>query len=268
MDPSAKTAHSGLDAKAAGGASAGGARPYANSDVVKSATAEPPHILVVEDQEDVRRMVATALEIEGYRVTEAANAIEGLNELRRRNYQLVLSDYAMPGGTGTWMIQEAERHGLMGHTIALIVTAHPDVRELADVAVINKPLDLDYFLDQVRKLVGSPRGVSAPALTPAPAAPQKVELVLYISPTSAASIQARQNLDRLLLGFDDTHVTCTVVDLLQNPLAGEDDRIAFTPTLVKRSPGPRTWILGNLRNGDILADLLVASGVARIDVAR
>ena len=44
--------------------------------------AVPPRVLVVEDQADVRRMMATALGIEGYRVDEAANAHEGLERLR------------------------------------------------------------------------------------------------------------------------------------------------------------------------------------------
>ena len=84
-------------------------------------------ILVVEDQEDVRRMLVTALEMEGHAVDEACNANEGLLRLAGSRYQLVLSDYAMPGGTGTWMLDEAKKRGLMDHAVALIVTAHPNV---------------------------------------------------------------------------------------------------------------------------------------------
>ena len=47
--------------------------------------------------------------------------------------------------------------------------------------------------------------------------------------------------------------------------AGEADRVAFTPTLVKKYPEPRMWVLGNLREADIVADILRACGVdARI----
>lgn len=86
-------------------------------------------ILVVEDQADVRALLVTALEIEGHDVDEASNAREGLQRLQDGRYDLVLSDYAMPGGTGTWMLREAERAGLLSNTAALIVTAHPDARE-------------------------------------------------------------------------------------------------------------------------------------------
>ena len=114
---------------------------------------ESARILVVEDQEDVRRMLATALEMEGHAVDEAATAADGLKCLEQSRYDLVLSDYAMPGGTGAWMLHQASQKGLMGQAIALIVTAHPDVRDLENVDVITKPLDLDRFLEQVRHIL-------------------------------------------------------------------------------------------------------------------
>jgi circadian clock protein KaiB len=88
-----------------------------------------------------------------------------------------------------------------------------------------------------------------------------VDLVLYVSSASPASIQARRNLERLLSRFDPSQVRWTVRDLEQEPLAGEEDRVAFTPTLVKRFPEPRVWVLGNLRESEILADMLRVCGV-------
>ena len=222
-------------------------------------------ILVVEDQDDVRRMLVTALEIEGHDVDEAANAKDGLKRLQQERYNLVLSDYAMPGGTGTWMLHEAMRQGLMEQTVALIVTAHPDVRDLADVEVISKPLDLDFFLEQVRRLLANTTAAAptreAHTGDTSTLARHKVELTLYISSASPASIQAKRNLERLLQQFDRSQVKFTICDLVREPLAGEEDRIAFTPTLVKRYPEPRMWVLGNLREPEILADLLRVCGV-------
>jgi two-component system response regulator GlrR len=100
-------------------------------------------------------MLATALQIEGHIVDEAGNAADGLKCLEQSRYDLVLSDYAMPGGTGTWMLRQASRQGLLKHTIALIVTAHPGVRDLENVEVVTKPLDLDRFLEQVRQVLAT-----------------------------------------------------------------------------------------------------------------
>jgi hypothetical protein len=167
------------------------------------------------------------------------------------------------------MLHEASREGLLEGTVSLIVTAHPDVRELSGIQVVPKPLDLDAFLDQVRRVLTSgersdrspagprPKAVSAARESNGP----RVELVLYVSAASPASIQARRNLQRILEQFDASQVTLTVCDLVEDPLAGEADRVAFTPTLVKRSPEPRMWVLGNLRDPEVVADLLRVSGV-------
>jgi len=226
--------------------------------------------LVVEDQDDVRRMLVTALELEGHRVDDAANAEDGLNRLREARYNLVLSDYAMPGHTGMWMFSEAGRLGLLNGVATVIVTAQPFVRATPGIAVISKPFDLDRFLDQVRRLLashdGGPlNGASSGGMEMAregskPRA-RKVELVLYISSASPASIQARRNLEVLLSRFVANQVEWSVRDLGREPLAGVEDRIAFTPTLVKRFPEPRMWVLGNLRETDLLADMLRLCGV-------
>jgi DNA-binding response OmpR family regulator len=110
-------------------------------------------VLVVEDHGDLRRMLATALEMDGHDVDEAGDAREGLARLASTRYDLVLTDYAMPGETGTWMLHEATRLGFMHDAVALIVTAHPGVREISEVEVITKPLDLDNFLEQVRRIL-------------------------------------------------------------------------------------------------------------------
>ena len=92
----------------------------------------------------------------------------------------------------------------------------------------------------------------------------RVELVLYVSSASPASLQARRNFESLLQQFDASQVKFDVCDLVRDPLAGEADRIAFTPTLVKRYPEPKMWVLGNLREPEILADLLRVCGVDSI----
>lgn len=243
---------------------AGENRPVTDISVDARAQVRRARILVVEDQDDVRRLLVTALEIEGHHVEEAANAHEGLSRLRTSRFDLVLTDYAMPGGTGTWMLGEATRAGLLADTVPLVVTAHCDSRELSNYDVIPKPLDLDNFLDQVRRVL-APRTAEATADDTPDAAGQRsrfaVELVLYVSSASPASIQARRNLERILDDFNRAQIKYSVCDLGRDPLAGEADRVAFTPTLVKRYPEPRMWLLGNLREVDLVADLLRTCGV-------
>jgi len=233
-------------------------RQAADSHVSEWVTA---NILIVEDQEDVRRMLALTLRLEGHDVTEAANATEGLERLRTGRYQLVLSDYAMPGATGSWMLNEATALGLLDHTAAVIITAHPEIEPVPGVVVLTKPLDLDTFVDQLRRLLDPVADVPPPVVEGF--SPHRVELTLYVRSISEASRQARATVEKVLAGFVASQVSYTVHDLIEEPLAGAEDRIAFTPTLVRRHPAPRVWLLGSLRDPQIVTDLLNACGVDR-----
>lgn len=107
-------------------------------------------ILLVEDSEDLRALMVFILEAEGYLVESARTAEEGLRLLNTRRYDLVLSDYALPGRTGAWLLREAVNRHLLSSMHGVIVTAHPQVRDADGFEVIYKPLDFDAFLERVR----------------------------------------------------------------------------------------------------------------------
>jgi hypothetical protein len=64
----------------------------------------------------------------------------------------------------------------------------------------------------------------------------------------------------LLERFDRSRVSFEVCDVSQFPEKAEQDAICFTPTLVRRHPLPRLYVMGELSNIDALAELL-ATGV-------
>jgi CheY-like chemotaxis protein len=233
-------------------------------------------ILLVEDDEDSRQFMSVALSVRGYVVDEASGADQALAMLRASRYDLVLTDYDMPGKTGAAMLKEADAAGLLQDTPALVVTAHPEPVGVEGLDLIRKPLDIDKFLLQVAKIlepgrVASPEPrVAAPlplaSVEPAPeAAPEPlVEFALYISRVSPPSLRARRNMDALLAGFNRKQVHVEVCDLALNPTKADRDRVIFTPTLVKRRPGPSTWVLGDLSDTTMVVDLLTMYGVERV----
>lgn len=117
-------------------------------------TTHQPNILLVEDDFDVREFLTLALEGEGYHVKQAETAEAGLALLRGHRFELVLTDYALPRKTGSTMLEEATSAGLMRTTPAILVTAHPSPKRVPGVEVIAKPIDLDYFLDRIRGVLG------------------------------------------------------------------------------------------------------------------
>ena len=81
-------------------------------------------ILVVDDEESIRRLLGQLLENSGYNCTLAANAAEAREYLEEQNFELVLSDINMPGESGLDFI----RHVLALHrdTAAVMVTVTDD----------------------------------------------------------------------------------------------------------------------------------------------
>ena len=227
-------------------------------------------ILVVEDDPDIRALLSTLLETAGYNSTACATAEQGLNALREETFDFVLTDYALPNRTGGWLLQQAQQEGLLDATPALVVTAHPNPPDVDGFDVFQKPFDLDHLISHVRQRLddGGPRPPRRPG-DARPGAlrnhnghnqdngcPDPIELILYVSADSPRSANAINNIKRVLSRYRSDKVTLTICDLARNPMLGEADNVAFTPTLVKRSPGPRTYILGHITNPDVLIELL------------
>src|SRR5262249_38987111 len=66
-------------------------------------------LLVVDDDESVRRIVAAILKDEGYETVTAANADEALSRLREQPFALVITDIKMPDHDGIWLLGELRR---------------------------------------------------------------------------------------------------------------------------------------------------------------
>lgn len=225
-------------------------------------------ILLVEDDEDTRHLLALALGGRGYAVDPVATGPDGLERLRQHRYDLVLSDYDLPGQTGSAMLREAAAEGLLRDTPVILVTAHPQPELVSGADVMHKPLDIGRFLQQVTHILeemasATPPGadaVSAPAEAAERAAPF-VDLVLYVSADSPASHRARSHLASTLSGFDAAQVRLEVCDVGEDPERAERDRVVFTPSLVARSGGLATWVLGDLADRTLLVDLLHVCGL-------
>ena len=224
-------------------------------------------ILLVEDDEDTRQLLALALGGEHYVVDQASSGPQALELLRRNAYQLVLTDYDLPGMTGSAMLKEAARQGVLRAAATVVVTAHPSPEGVDPGGLMRKPLDLPEFLKQVRHILVGMAGQAAdetgPAARSVPGAEQRpcVELVLYVTSESAACQRARSHLEAALTAFDPSQIRLDICDVGQDPQRGEADHVVFTPTLVTRCGGIANWVLGDLGDRTMLVDLLHVYGV-------
>ena len=113
---------------------------------------EPKTVLVVEDQNVVRRMVARALEEEGYRVLEASDGEQALELLSRGpRVDLVVSDVVMPNMGGFVL---AERLLLGGEPpIFLFITGYDQDPTKVPGPLLQKPFTPTELVAEVKRLM-------------------------------------------------------------------------------------------------------------------
>jgi CheY-like chemotaxis protein len=76
-----------------------GAAAHREADQVRSKP-KPASVLVIDDDPDVRAFIVATLEDQGYRVSQASDGHEGLQEMAREKPDLVIIDFIMPGLSG------------------------------------------------------------------------------------------------------------------------------------------------------------------------
>lgn len=116
---------------------------------------EQENILIVDDEETVRRVLRKRLVREGYRCEEASNADEALEKLRSNPHELVIVDIKMPGKSGLELLSEIAAS--YSETAVVMVTAITEagvvIQCLKEGAqdYITKPFDLNEVVLSVER---------------------------------------------------------------------------------------------------------------------
>ncbi len=118
-------------------------------------------ILLVEDDADIRAMIAQLLELEGYRVRVSANGVDGLQILRGSEGDekpgLILLDLMMPVMNGWQFRAEQARDPSLEEIPVVVMSGDGRVTEEAPTvraaSFLKKPVDLDVLLETINKYV-------------------------------------------------------------------------------------------------------------------
>ena len=111
-------------------------------------------VLIVEDDADLRDMMAQLLRLEGLNAVTAANGQEALDYLRgHAPPTVILLDLMMPVMDGWQFRREQQRDAELAN-VPVIVLSALDPTRAADIAMnafLKKPLDFDRLLELVRR---------------------------------------------------------------------------------------------------------------------
>jgi CheY-like chemotaxis protein len=121
-------------------------------------------VLVVDDDEGSLDYFTTALRAAGAAVVTASTAVEALRVLQDQRPDVVLSDIAMPGQDGYWLVRQIQEHqdaALRGVPVVATTAygrAHPRERVVAAGFVdhLAKPVEPDLLWVTIARAAGRP----------------------------------------------------------------------------------------------------------------
>jgi CheY-like chemotaxis protein len=117
----------------------------------------PRTILIVEDNDDLRRMFRTALHFEGFQVLEAADGLSALQILDTElPPTLVILDLGLPVISGRMVRDELLAHAHLREIPVVVVTGLPgNHTDLQAKCVLHKPVDPEHLVRTVRSCLTS-----------------------------------------------------------------------------------------------------------------
>jgi DNA-binding response OmpR family regulator len=127
-----------------------------------------PKILVVDDDEDVRKMLSLGLERNQFLVTTAASVNEALHLIHEEPFDVLLCDLHMPGAGDGFTVVSAMRHK-NPNAVTLVFTGYPALQQAMDAILLQadeilvKPMDIPALVAVIREKLQK-RGVRTTTL--------------------------------------------------------------------------------------------------------
>ncbi|MDX6490532.1 MAG: two-component system, NtrC family, response regulator PilR [Gaiellaceae bacterium] len=119
-------------------------------------TAQPPTVLVVDDDPSLRLLCRVNLELDGYRVLEAPDVAEAERLILAEAVAVVLLDVHVGPESGIELMRRLRKRGVAPPVVLVTGSARLDAGTRAEAdGVVGKPFRLEELRDVVRRLTGS-----------------------------------------------------------------------------------------------------------------
>ncbi len=132
----------------------------------------PAHILIVDDDEDILRLLTMRLKARGFRVTAVGSAEAALVQIALEPPRVVVSDIRLPGQDGLALFEEI--HRTRPTLPVILLTAHGNIPDAVDATsrgvfgYLTKPFDSQILLEKIDRalLVSGPSPQDAAGQVP------------------------------------------------------------------------------------------------------
>ena len=125
------------------------------ADLLDKRSPNPPLVLIVEDDPDVRILFITVVKQLGYRVAGASNGSAGAKLMRALRPDLVIADVRLSGGSGDELAKLARTMDIP----VLLVSGEPTAirdHQGGDIPFLQKPFNMSELQVVVVAMVGIP----------------------------------------------------------------------------------------------------------------
>ena len=116
---------------------------------------ETPRILVVDDDENIRKVLTAILEDEGYNVESVGTAKGAIDKFKKRFYNIALIDIKLPDMEGIDLLTKIK--DTTPRMRKIIITGYPTLQNAVDAlnrgadAYILKPFDVEKVLKSIKE---------------------------------------------------------------------------------------------------------------------
>ncbi len=115
------------------------------------------HILIAEDEQDIRDSLSFVLESEGYNVSAVQNGLDAVEKIKNSNYDLLITDILMPKMDGMKLLETTIQ--ISPETLVIIMTAFASIETAVSALrkgasdYILKPIEFDEVLIRIKHLL-------------------------------------------------------------------------------------------------------------------
>jgi len=120
-----------------------------------SSTADRPAVLIVDDEEGIRKLLTAVLSEKGYSADSCATGQEAIEKADGRFYDVALIDIFLPDVSGVELLKRMRER--KPRTRKIIMTGHPSLQNAVEAlnrgadAYMMKPLDVEKVLATVKE---------------------------------------------------------------------------------------------------------------------